>query len=326
MKKHSMKRILFSVLSTGLLLSGCGNTDDAPKIPEETTIEAATAETVITDSSVFSTETIENTDVSQGGPYGKISLSIPDGWHYETCPIDSEQLVHGMYGIHFYPGNAANGYIELAYIDNFGVCGTGLDEKIATIAGQQAYIGTYDNHNYWDFISFKEDYDGIVALTYSVEDWWDTYSDQIMEILNTLSFDSSIKEGGAYIQNNDSELEQIGLFLTLKKISPTGTTLIFHLFDANAPTGQLIYGDDFAIEVQKDGVWEEAPITLEGEYGFHDIGYTITAEGSSEQELNWAWLYGALSPGTYRIKKSILDSRAPGDYDKYTIYAQFVLN
>lgn len=334
MKKHVKTLILAAGLSIGLLLNGCEKT--APpkpqeKNPPESENITETAQTELPEenaarSSGAPAETKGSTDAVQGGPYGEISLSVPDGWRWETYPADSGQSIMGMYGIRFSPEEAADGYIELTYTDGFGVCGTGLKEEETTIAGQPAAIGTYDNLKYWDFIAFHEDYRGIVALTYGVEDWWETYSGQVMDILDTLSFDTSVREGGAYIHSPESELDKIGLYLTLKNISPTGATLVFSQYDADAPTGELQCGTDFALEVQKNGIWEKAPIILEDDYGFNAVAILIPLEGTSEQELDWEWLYGALAPGTYRIAKGIMDFRDTGDYDKYTVYAQFVLN
>lgn len=357
MKKRTMTLILSSLLSIGLLLSGCGNTalpeknttvapisELSSQYPTESAAETAISslpnesisETAISepanesaaDSAVTAATANADTIVSQGGPYGKITLSIPDGWCHEICPIDSEQEIYGLYGIRFYPEDVTDGYIAVNYIDSFGVCGTGLEQKNLSIAGQPVNIGTYDNNVYWDFITFEGDYSGVVALTYSVDGWWETYSDQVTDILNTLSFDPDTREGGAYIYNNDYDLalDQIGLSFTLKNISSTGATLVFRIYDTDAPTGELEYGDDFLLEIQKDGIWEEVPIHLEGNYAFNSIAYVIPTEGNSERELDWEWLYGALAPGTYRIKKSIQDFRGSGDYDKYTAYAQFILN
>lgn len=273
-----------------------------------------------------SSEPPEYTDISQGGPYGKISISLPDGWDYELCPIDSDNLIYGMYGIHFYPKDADDGYVALVYEDNFGVCGTGLAEESVTIAGNPANIGTYDNHSYWDFIAFGGEYGGIVALTYSVDDWWSEYGSQVLDILETLSFDQDDKEGGAYVYSRESEADKIGMYLSLKNISRTGATLVFHQYDAKAPTGELQHGTEFSLEVLKDGKWEEAPITIDGEYGFNALAFMIPAGELTEAELPWEWLYGELEAGEYRVKKSVMDFRGSGDYDKYTVYAQFILN
>lgn len=131
---------------------------------------------------------------------------------------------------------------------------------------------------------------------------------------------------GTYISSAESKINKIGLSFTLKNISRTGATLVFTQGNEGTPTGELEYGDDYTLEIQKNGKWEQAPIVLEGDYGFNSIAYIIPSKAASERELKWEWLYGALSTGDYRIVKSILDFRGPGNFDKYTISAQFRLN
>lgn len=341
------KLVLVLVVMIGVTLCGCGKATDL-EVTDESMSEIGTAgfnentsseiensesqdkstsdDNTLTPQDQDSTESPAYTDIEQGGPYGKISISLPDGWDYELCPTDSDNMINGMYGIHLYPEDAADGYVELAYVDNFGVCGTGLEEETVTIAGNPANIGTYDNHSYWDFIAFGEEYGGIVALTYSVDDWWNDYGSQVLDILETLSFDKHDKEGGAYVYSQESEADKIGMYLSLKNISRTGATLVFHQYDAKAPTGELQHGPEFVLEVLKDGNWEEAPIAIDGEYGFNEPAYMIPAGELTEAELPWEWLYGELSAGEYRVKKSVMDFRGSGDFDKYTLYAQFILN
>ena len=74
---------------------------DSPDIQPEQTPETETVE-----NSSVNTAEIVSTTISQGGPYGEISLSLPGGWSYELCPMDSE--LYGMYGIKFYPTNCTN--------------------------------------------------------------------------------------------------------------------------------------------------------------------------------------------------------------------------
>lgn len=324
------------ILSMGLAICGCGDTSQAEisVTEEENTSEMdapdiqteQTPKTEAVENSSENTVDVVNTDISQGGPYGEISLSLPDGWSYELCPMDGDKLINGMYGIHFYPDDVTDGYIEISYVSSFGVCGMGLAEESATVAGQPANIGTFDNHEYWDFIAFHGEYEGMVALTYYVDDWWSEYGDQALDILDTLSYDQSVKEGGAYVYNDESWISEIDLYFSLKNISPTGATLVFSQHDVNAPKGELIYGEDFVIKVLKDGEWEEAPITVEGDYAFHDIAYMITSEDITEMEINWEWLYGKLAPGEYRIGKSVIDLVESGKFDKYMVYAHFILN
>lgn len=266
------------------------------------------------------------TTVTQGGPFGAISLTIPAGWKYELCPMDSDSLLMGDYGIYFAPEGQDFGFVEVAYIRSFGVCGTELAQEEVTVAGYPAWKGTYDDHGYWDFISFKEPMRDVVAMTSSVEEWWEGNEDTVMEILDTLTFDPNVREGGAYIYRNESENDRIGLSLFLEGISSTGAVLCYSQYDPDASTGELQDGDDFVIEVKKDGKWEQAPIVVEGDYGFNSVAHVISSEDTTRRELNWEWLYGELAPGEYRLRKSVLDFRGTGDYDKYELYAYFILN
>lgn len=264
--------------------------------------------------------------VVQSGPYGAISVMLPTGWHYELCPIDSDSLISGEYGIQFSPDEAAEGFIELAYVDWFGVCGTGLDEEDAVIAGEKASVGTYDGNDYWNFIKFTGQKEHIVALSYGVEDWWETYGEAVMGILDTLCFDPDTREGSAYVYTKESEDEDIGLYLSLKNISATGATLVYDQYDGRLPSGELEDGDDFIMERYQDGDWEEVPVVVEGEYGFHAIAYTISKDATTERVLDWAWLYGELPPGEYRIGKAVQDFRKTNDFDSYMLYASFIIN
>lgn len=322
MKKFAV--ILLLLLSLTLCGCGTGTGGQDGHTPQTEAPEDQTGNGLETEESEIRDG--RATQAVQGGPYGELSILIPAGWESETYLTDSNDRGSGLYGIHFYPENVNNGYIEIAYIDSFGVCGTGLEEETVTVAGNPANIGTYDGHEYWDFISFGDQYEGIVASTYFVDDWWSGYEDQVMDILDTVSFDKNIKEGGAYIYNQESEISEIGLYVTLKKISPTGATLVFNQYDPDAPTGRLQYGNDFAVELLKDGEWESAPIVLDVDYGFEAVAYMMKNGESSEQELNWEWLYGELAPGEYRIRKKISDFRETGDYDTYTVYTHFFLN
>lgn len=341
------KYVAISILSISLLLYGCGNKTDSGNQNEDMTgaeISEEQAENAPGNGREEETdENISGTGISEGrtgnkeavpavqdGPYGQLSLSLPEGWDYEACPVDSGSLINGMYGIRFYPEGVTEGYIELAYIDSFGVCGTGLFEETAVIAGSKASVGTYDGHEYWDFISFQGQCEGVVALTYSVDGWWSQYGDQALEILDTLSFDTDVKEGGAYVYSKESEIEEIALQLSLKDISPTGVTLVFDQYDKEAPTGELDFGADYAIERLTDGKWEALPGPVEGSesenYAFDSVAYLIKPESETEKEVDWEWLHGPLSPGNYRIKKVVHDFRGTGDFDEYMIYARFVLN
>lgn len=195
--------MIITVILISMILSGCQNTtfgNEMSEIQNESVFETERAsETAMLETSELYDEImeaeVEVTDVTQSGPCGEISLSLPEGWKFDLCPAESGDLHSGMYGIRFYPEGVENGGVELVYTDSFGVCGTGLETKETMIAGMPVSIGTYDGNEYWGFITFQEDYEGIVVLTYFADDWWDGYGDQVLDILNTLSFDQSVKDG-----------------------------------------------------------------------------------------------------------------------------------
>ena len=125
----------------------------------------------------------------------------------------------------------------------------------------------------------------------------------------------------------ESEVEKVGVTLRLESVTRTGAELVFlRCCDEGAegkPTDpepvEVVYGEAYEIEKQNDGRWEAVPTIIE-DYGFTDIAYVIEAHGESRQEVDWSWLYGELSPGTYRIKKTII-----GDGESYDLSAQFLI-
>ena len=215
------KKVVAWLIVVGVLLCGCGNIAESELTwgMEENNIEreltrgqsgrikgssvlqpkGTDSDTVQSKSNEDWSEVIQepmDIRVVQGGPYGDISITLPESWSYEAYPMDSDELMTGIYGIHFHPEGVEEGYIALVYIEFFGVCGTGLSLEHTEIAGQPVSIGTYDDHIYWDYVSFGEGYEGIVALTYRVEDWWEEYGSQALEILDSLTFVRDIKESG----------------------------------------------------------------------------------------------------------------------------------
>lgn len=288
-----------------------------------------------------------------------LQVTLPEGWTYDACPQDSEQLRVGDYGIHFYPENASEGFIELCYVDFFGVCGTGLEEEQVTLAGDPAYVGTYDQNENWDFVSFRGTRDGIVALTFGVEGWWPEYGEQVMGILETVCLerelmDGAVPESGTDAglspsalqdcktalptvacgtsqeppedrgQNTeaDSRIEELGLSLEVTECTGTGATLVFRQSGGN-PTGELIFGDDYCIQRYENGEWADVPVAIKGNYGFHAVAYIIAPGEDREFQIDWEWLYGELGSGKYRIRKGVDDFRKTADYDEYEIYAYF---
>lgn len=319
-----MKMRLFSIVLTVILmaamLSACINQKDKNDNEDKGRTTVPGVEQEIPEKPGTDSEKPDSTVVfkwaGRSGVNGTISLSLPDGWEYEVCP-ESRDLTTGEYGIRFYPEGVPEGAVEVFYVEAWGVCGTGLKQEEVMLAGSPAFIGTYDNHEFWDFITFAGENEGIVALTISVEDWWNEYGEQVLDILDSLKFEQ--------VKSEESEIKELGLTLDITNITPVSATLIFQQ-DGGNPTGTLEFGEHFIIEKYENEQWKEVPIIAEVAYGFEGIAYNISKESTTEFEINWEWLYGKLEPGEYRIGKSVNDFRETGDFDKYMIYADFVLD
>lgn len=267
-----MKKIFFALLSVMVVLaSACGS------IPGSETSEVTEENGNHNKLSVENTEAgmknkVSGDVISQPGPYGSISVTLPDGWKYELCPVDDEKLFMGDYGIHIYPETVTDGFVEIAYASSFGVCGTGLKEEQMTIAGDTANVGYYDGSKIWSFVSFRGKNENIIATTNNVDAWWTEYSDQVMEILDTMRFDAGNQSGTIGVYHPDSEVEKLALSVSAEHISETKATLKFQQYDPSV-TAELSFGEPFVIQ-KKDGEnWKEADIIVEGEYGFHDVAY-----------------------------------------------------
>lgn len=108
---------------------------------------------------------------------GNITLEIPDTWEHEIVKEDG-----GGYFLHIRPPYE-EGYIRVGYWQGFAVCGTGLHEEEAVIAGRNVFIGTYDGNPVWNFITLGDDY---VVINEGANDWWGAHGDTVMEILETI--------------------------------------------------------------------------------------------------------------------------------------------
>ena len=86
--------------------------------------------------------------------------------------------------------------------------------------------------------------------------------------------------------------------MTLSHVTPAGATVVIQ--DDNREP--FVYGEWFAIEREKDGVWYEVRTKISN-YGFNEIGWLTDDRGGLTMTVDWEWLYGELPAGHYRILK-----------------------
>ena len=82
------------------------------------------------------------------------------------------------------------------------------------------------------------------------------------------------------------------------------------------------YGDNYKLQKYDGSTWVDVPTIIEN-YAFHSIAYSLPENEPKVLELDWAWLYGSLPAGEYRLVKEFMDFRGTGDFDNYTIAAAF---
>ena len=119
-----------------------------------------------------------------------------------------------------------------------------------------------------------------------------------------------------------ASLPDWGITVCAEDIRPTGLTLSIHQ-SGGQPTGQLQFGSDYILERLEKGAWQPVPPTVQGEIAWDSLAYLVAADGECRQEVLWEPLYGSLSSGTYRIRKSFQDFRDTGDFDTQTLSLVF---
>ena len=85
------------------------------------------------------------------------------------------------------------------------------------------------------------------------------------------------------------------------------------------------FGEDYDLQILQNGKWESLPYLIEN-WGFNSIAYMAPKDEPMIWEVDWTVFHGELSPGTYRIVKSIMDFRETGDYTNYYLDAQFTID
>lgn len=114
--------------------------------------------------------------------------------------------------------------------------------------------------------------------------------------------------------------------LTIKEdtLAPIGVTLILK----NESNTDYSYGEPYYIEQEIDGNWSKVQT-------IHDVVFNLPAYGlesgkSVEFSINWAYGYGQLKSGKYRIVKEIFEKTDFELHDSnivsFNVYAEFEIN
>ncbi len=92
----------------------------------------------------------------------------------------------------------------------------------------------------------------------------------------------------------------------------------------NKTDKDIQFGDDYSLEMKKDGKWYAVDYIIEN-FGFHSIAYVAQKDVLANWEVDWTYFHGILPRGTYRIVKSVADFKGTGDFSTYNLAAEFVV-
>ena len=161
------------------------------------------------------------------------------------------------------------------------------------------------------------------VITKLTESGWLSSANPATPSSATISSHEELYVGVSRTSSTYAHQDEWGVKLTAKDITSTGLTLVCQQQGGEA-AGELQTGSPYALEKRVDGAWVDVELLpMEGELSWTMEAWSIPMDNETEWVVNWQRLYGELAPGTYRICKSIMNYRAPGDYDERTFYAGF---
>jgi hypothetical protein len=122
----------------------------------------------------------------------------------------------------------------------------------------------------------------------------------------------------------DEFLSQWPIVMRLQEgtLTPSGAVFVLK----NATDNAYTYGDYYKLQRRDNAAWADVAVVFTENLGFYDIGYLLAARQAAEITIDWERLYGELPAGAYRLVKIASFLRAPGDSDKYTLFAAFTLD
>lgn len=103
--------------------------------------------------------------------------------------------------------------------------------------------------------------------------------------------------------------------------APVGATIeITNGFES----GRIYFDKSYWLQRNTDGLWQDLP-----EIGSNNFPHNTRSLASRQVlplKIYWAWLYGELTPGEYRIGKNFLYRTDDGEDSQYDLYATFTID
>lgn len=128
---------------------------------------------------------------------------------------------------------------------------------------------------------------------------------------------------GKWIRFEKEITDDWGIQLTATNVTSSKLILVCKQ-SGGEPTGDLQTGSYYFLEEHIDNEW--LPVEMlpsEHKVAWTEEAWIIPMNDTTQWDVDWAWLYGELPVGDYRIGKEITDFRDTGDYVTKTYHANF---
>lgn len=144
--------------------------------------------------------------------------------------------------------------------------------------------------------------------------------DDVLDYFQTTIIAYEVTDDGRI---KEKKLPNWGITLSSANVTPTGMTLICTQSGGNAH-GQLMTGQAFYLEVKTDAGW--VGLQAKDDSNFWNISECeIPENGTVSWALNWEDMYGALAPGTYRLRKPFWEGHHTQDTVCYHFKVEFTV-
>jgi hypothetical protein len=125
------------------------------------------------------------------------------------------------------------------------------------------------------------------------------------------------------IENTDIPPDMSGLAIEVYLATPIGA----HVNIVNGlDGGRLYYDKSFQLQRRIDDSWQDLPTIASDAFPDENMRSLASRQILQYYTIYWAWLYGELPEGQYRLMKSFWHRADDGDITSRRLYAEFLLD
>lgn len=116
-----------------------------------------------------------------------------------------------------------------------------------------------------------------------------------------------------------------GVTLEAQSVTPSGLSIVCRQ-SGGTDIAELLTGSYYVIQRLENGEWTDVPyLPHEYEIAWTSEAWLIPEDAEKTWDVDWEWLYGTLTDGTYRIGKEIMNWKESGDSEQVLQYAEFTI-